>query len=177
MDTSELQLFTRAVDQLTSRCTGTELDAGLDDLGWGDALADDRRAAVAVLFDRQGWANASSNALGRVVADGLGIATASDRAAGAAGDGPLEPPGEAAIVLPPLGRWQPPGAVVGGSLAVRGLGLSASARHPTALVVATTATAGTDVVVRVPTEALAPGPLQGADPALGLVELSGDVPV
>jgi hypothetical protein len=188
MDATELELFTRAVDQVTARSTGAELDAALDDLGWGDALADDRRAAVAVLFDRQGWANASSNALARVVAAGLGIGASGDDSGGEGGDGDDSDGddsggddsdgegGDVAVVLPPLGTWHAPGAIVGESLAVRGLALGSLARHRTAFVVATRSTPGTDVVVAVATAALALRPLQGVDPALGLAEVSADVP-
>jgi hypothetical protein len=161
MDATELELFTRAVTQVTERSTGAELDAALVDLGWGDALADDRRVAVGVLFERLGWANASSSALARVAAEGLGV--------GAGGD--------VAIVLPALGEWRAPGALVGESLVVRGLMLDAS--HATAFVAARSsaaAPAGPEYAVTVATARLAPRPLRGADPALGLVEVSADVP-
>ena len=64
----ELELFERSLAKATSTCTGAELDAALVDLGWHDALTDDRRAAVSLLFELQGRAGATSSALHDVVA-------------------------------------------------------------------------------------------------------------
>ena len=55
------------------RRSGAALDAALDDLGWLDALAADRAAAVSVLFECQGAANATSAALDRLLAAALGL--------------------------------------------------------------------------------------------------------
>ena len=63
----DLELFARSLERATSTCTGAELDAALVDVGWHDALAVDRRAAVSLLFELQGRAGTTSSALHDVV--------------------------------------------------------------------------------------------------------------
>ena len=82
MDRDDLELFARSVDHAASSHTGDALDKALAELGWHDALADDRRAAVSLLFEAQGRAGTTSSALHHVV----GV-----------------------DVLPPLGETAPPG--------------------------------------------------------------------
>jgi hypothetical protein len=74
MDRDERELFGTTLADLTSRHTGAELDAALESLGWAEALADDPEAAVGLLFEHQGAANATSSALDTVVAGKPGIA-------------------------------------------------------------------------------------------------------
>src|SRR5262249_32831111 len=74
-----------------------------------------------------------------------------------------------AVVLPALARWDPPGAVDGDRITVRGLGTAGLGRAGR-LAVAT----GSDLVV------VAPGDLtlqrvEGLDPDLGLVEVTGSL--
>jgi hypothetical protein len=90
MDREELELFRASLQQATSAHTGKALDDALAELGWRDALAADRRAAVATLFDLQGRANSTSSALDMVMADALDV------------DGP--------VALPPLGSLHQPRA-------------------------------------------------------------------
>jgi hypothetical protein len=135
------------------------LDAALADLGWADALAADPATAVSVLFEAQGAANATSAALDQVLAAALDVPDL----------------GAAAIVLPPLRTYDAPGHAGGSSTEVRGLGTAALTRADTAVVVAATG-AGQEALV-VPTGALTMRPVHGLDPALGLVEISGDVEV
>jgi hypothetical protein len=156
MDDAELELLARSVQHATEHHTGGALDAALDGLGWGDALSGDRRAAVAALFECQGRANATSSALARVVADALGLGPA------------------AGVVLPALGQWCPPAEIAGESLAVRGLATAALADGEAAVVVATTG--GADAAVRVATTGLTFRPVAGADPSLGLMEVTATVP-
>jgi alkylation response protein AidB-like acyl-CoA dehydrogenase len=148
MDREELALFRASVGQAVEGHTGKALDDALDELGWRDALAGDRRAAVSTLFELQGKANATSSALDAVVATALGV--------------------DAAVVLPPLGRCHPPGEVVGERVAVRGLGTGALQRRDRAAVVA----AGRLLVID--TTDLTLRAVGGLDPAMGLVEVSGD---
>jgi hypothetical protein len=155
MDDAELELFVGSVRHATESRTGDALDAALDALGWGDALSSDRRAAVSVLFACQGGANATSAALERVVASVLGAA-----------------PGTF-VVLPALGRWQPPATVEGETLAVRGLATAAVARGRTALVVVATGDGASAVTL--PATALALRDIGGVDPSLGLVEVTAAV--
>ena len=99
MNREELELFRASVQQATAGNTGKALDDVLDELGWRDALAAHRHAAVSTLFELQGTANAASSALDIVMATALGV------------DGP--------VVLPPLGSCDQPTA--------RGLGTFAFA--------------------------------------------------
>ena len=76
----------------------------------------------------------------------------------------LDPSVTAAVVLPPLGRSDPPGEVVGEGLVVRGLGTGGLARSKQAVVVAAGGADGPTAVV-VDTVDLAPRPVSGVDPA------------
>ena len=67
MDAADLELFARSIDHATSSHTGESLDKALVELGWHDALVDDRRAAVSLLFEAQGRSGATSSALHHVV--------------------------------------------------------------------------------------------------------------
>ena len=129
MDRDELELFRASLQQATAAHTGKALDDALDELGWWEALAADRRAAVSTLFELQGRANATSSALDVVMADALGV------------EGP--------IALPPVGSLRQPRA--------RGLGTIAFANNKP-----------DGVTVR---------PIAGIDTELGLVEVTGDLPV
>ncbi len=156
MDTAERELFAGAVGRAIETNTDGTLDAALDELGWHDALAADRRVAVSVLFEGQGAANVTSAALDRLLATAL-VPTATG----------------AAVVLPPLRRCDPPGRVDGDWCHVEGLGTAAFARADTAL-----GGSATGAVVRasvVETRRLECRPVRGLDPALGLVEVTGDV--
>ena len=85
----DLELFERSLRSATSTSTGPELDASLEELGWRDALAVDMRAAVSLLFQLQGEANATSSALDQLLAHAIG-----HRGTGApAGVGGLGPAG------------------------------------------------------------------------------------
>jgi len=148
MDGEDLELFERSLRHVTERHSGAELDTALAELGWSDALAIDRRAAVSLLFALQGEAGSTSGALGRVVTTALG----------------LEVDDDTAVVLPDIDHWAPPGTLDGRCLAVKGL-LSVAPR-PRSLVLATKGEAV--VAVTVPTEALSLRPVQGIDPRMAL---------
>jgi hypothetical protein len=145
MDSDELELFRASLQQATASHTGKALDDALEELGWRDALAADRRPAVSTLFEMQGRANATSSALDIVMADALGV--------------------DAAVVLPRLGRVDPPGD---GST-VRGLGTAALQRFDSAAVVV-----GSEVRLVDVTE-LTLRPVDGVDPTIGLLEVSGEM--
>lgn len=154
MDTSDRKLFAQSLRQATELHTGAALDAALYELGWHDALTDDRRDAVSVLFELQGTANVTSSALQAVLAGALGIA-----------------PG-VGVVLPPLGKWHFPGALAGDRLLVQGLAVGAlgagltvawDAKEPMAAVVA-----ADDLDLR---------SIAGIDPALGLVYVTANLPL
>jgi hypothetical protein len=172
MDGEDLELFERSLRHVTERHSGAELDTALAELGWSDALAIDRRAAVSLLFALQGEAGSTSGALGRVVTAALG----------------LEVDADTAVVLPAIDRWAPPGTLDGGRLTVKGLltvdpptptqvdpltPTQVDPRTPTqvdprprSLVLATQGDAV--VAVTIPTEALALRPVQGIDPRMAL---------
>ena len=157
MDGAELELFARTLRRACANRTGAALDAALEEVGWQDALAVDARAAVSMLFELQGEANAASSALDHVVLSGLALETGST----------------AAVVLPPLGGWSPPGALDGTHLHIRGLGTAALANRETALVVARAG--DSEVAVVVTAADLTLRPVRGLDPWLGLVEVTGAV--
>jgi hypothetical protein len=120
-------------------------------------LAVDARAAVSLLFELQGEANAASSALDQVLINGLGLETGS----------------KAGVVLPGLGRWTPPGELDGEHLGIRGLGTAALADRETAVVVARSG--DEEVAVVVPAADLTLRPVRGLDPWLGLVEVAGEI--
>lgn len=155
MEDEERALFARSVAGAVETGGSEDLDRALDDLGWRDALAADRQAAVSLVFDAAGRAHATSSALDWLLAHALGA------------------PEGAAVILPPLRTWAPPGRVATGRCAVDGLGSAALARQSTALLVASSDDGPVALVV--PVEALVVRPLEGIDPDLGLSEVHGDV--
>lgn len=159
MNDAERALFTEVIRGLTVERSGHELDAALGEVGWMDALAEDRPTAVAVLFEAQGGANVTSSGLDHVLATALPVPD-------------LVP---AAVVLPPLRGVEPPGRLAGTTLTVRGLGSATLARHEAVVVVARhdeDEDQGDEAFV-VPISALKAEPVSGIDPGLGLVEISG----
>ncbi len=167
MDAGEQALFAASVRQATAGRSGADLDAALDELGWRDALAADPRVAVATLFEQQGAAGATSSALDAVVLGALG----------------LDPMPGIGVVLPPLGRTDPPGSVAGERLAVAGLGTAGLVGRDRVVVVAAGGPGGPGdpvddgddrcVAAVVDVADLAPRTVHGIDPLLGLVEVSG----
>lgn len=156
MDDAERQLFGQAVRRATETHTGAALDTALAELGWLDALEADPHTAVAVLFDAQGAANVTSSALGQVLRAALGLAT-----------------GQSAVLLPPLGQWDPPARVEAG-LCVNGLGLADLAGADTITVVAE-AELG-QLAVTVSPRTLHLRTVRGMDPSLGPLVVAGEVP-
>jgi hypothetical protein len=61
---SDLELFARS---LAFAVTADDVDTALAELGWPEALADDRRTAVSLLFELQGRAGAASSAIHAVM--------------------------------------------------------------------------------------------------------------
>jgi hypothetical protein len=153
MDVDLLDQFVRGLRHATEDHAGEALDASLEELGWRDAMAHDPRVAVSTLFELQGRANATSSALGQVVAHALGL-----------GDEPET------VVLSPIGQWHPPGALDGHHLRIDGLTLAAGIRD-SALVVASTSES--DVAITVPTSSLQLRQVVGVDPGLGFVQVTG----
>jgi Acyl-CoA dehydrogenase, C-terminal domain len=154
VDGEELALFQQTLRRTINSHNGAALDAALSELGWPEALSADARAAVPALFELQGAANATSSALSWVLAHALAHETA-------------------AVVLPVPGEWSAPGLLEGGRLRVRGVAACGLGARETALVVARSG--GSHVAVEVENASLTRRAVGGADPALGLVELAGEV--
>jgi Acyl-CoA dehydrogenase, C-terminal domain len=159
MDPDDLTLFERSLGDATDRTTGAALDAALDGLGWHDALADDRRAAVSLLFELQGLTGATSSALGQVVTHVLGLADFAESSVEA--------------VLPGVGGCEPPGIVIGDRLRVDGLATPGLADRPSALIVRSKSGEMTAHVV--PTSSLELSSVVGVDPDLGMLRVTGEV--
>lgn len=167
MDTDERALFASTLGALTAEHTGAALDAALAEVGWREALGDDARAAVSLLFEQQGAAAGTSSALDIVLLSALDL--------------PVD--GGVGVVLPALGRTDPPGSAEGEGVAVAGLALGGAA-VPASSRVALRHGATQECVVVVPagegwaaavvaTSDLAVRPVGGLDPDLGLVEVGG----
>jgi Acyl-CoA dehydrogenase, C-terminal domain len=153
MDDEQYLLLGQSLREAVRQHTAAGLDAALAEIGWRDALAAEPRAAVALLFESQGSANATSAALDDVFAHALG-----------------RPP--AATVLPALGRWHAPGRRTDGGLAVCGLATASLRARDTALVVVPEPN-GSHLLVEARTDSLTRRPVRGIDAALGLVEVTG----
>jgi hypothetical protein len=151
----DLELFAASVRRATETATGAELDAALVALGWPDALAADRRAAVSLLFENQGRAGATSSALDWL----LGVALGGEASAGAA------------VVLPPLGRCEAPALSVRELTVVAGVTTSAATRERRVLV----GLEGDEGLARIAVDALESRAVQGLDPALGLSVVRGSI--
>jgi hypothetical protein len=156
MDPDDLDMFERGLREVTARATGAELDAELDELGWVDALDDDERSAVSLLFGLQGQAGVTSSALSLVMGHALGLSD------------------ESMTVLPAIGECVPPGQLDGDRLHVDGLSPAGSADQESILVVACTGH-GTATACTVATADLELLPVIGVDPDLGLLRVTGDV--
>jgi hypothetical protein len=150
----DLLLFERSIEHATSQHTAGALDKALVDLAWQEALSDDPHTAVSLLFTFQGLANATSSALDQVITSAL------DR------------PGTA-IVLPAVGRCEPPGTLHDDVLCVRGLCTAALNDATTVLVVA--GSDETHVSFEVNAASLKQRRVRGLDPSLSLVEVEGQI--
>jgi hypothetical protein len=156
MDADERALFETSIKAASSGADGAALDRALAELGWHEALLADPRVAVASLFEALGATNSTASILGSVLGSAL------EATAG--------PP--VAAILPGLGRWQAPGRLTGGNLAVGGVGTASLAGSATAWVVA--GSGENTVVVEVATSDLSLRSVVGVDPLFGLVEVTGE---
>ncbi len=161
MDADDRALFAQTLRALTEQHTGSELDKALGELGWHDALEDDRRDAVELLFELQGKAGTTSTALDDVLARALGVVSG------------------AAIVLPPLGGYGHPCRAAGGRLQVHGVATGALANRGEAVLAWADAGDGgappQTWMAEVTAELLGWRPVTGIDPTLGLIEVTADL--
>jgi hypothetical protein len=156
IEAAELSLLDAALRRATSTSSGAALDAALAEVGWSEALQVAAEPAIRLLFAAQGQTGATSDALAVVLSAGLG-----------------QSPPTAAVVLPPPGSSSPPATLRGDRAEVRGL-VTASAAAGQTLLVAAQADEGGDVLLSLPTAQLDLRNVSGLDPALGLVEVTGE---
>jgi hypothetical protein len=149
MEAAERELFAKGIQHAMSIASGPDLDRALDALGWQDALALDPAPTIAMLFEQQGAARATSSALDVVMATALGV----------------ELDGSTAVVLPALGSVVEPGTI---ALEVRGLATASLTDRTRALIVS-----GDGLAHTVDTAALTTRAVHGIDPRLGLIEVTG----
>jgi hypothetical protein len=150
IDAAGRELFERGIGHALDQHTRDAVDAALAELGWHDALAADQHAAVSILFRRQGEASATSSALHWLLANSLGV--------------------DGAVMLPALGRWDPPGEVEGTRLRVNGLAHQSIDDR----VVVVASANDKDVAFDVPAADLVLRPVHGVDPQLGLLQVTGE---
>lgn len=148
MDAAERSLLTSTIQTAIAGAPTTE--SGIDDvlvgLGWTEMLASEPRDAVEIVFGALGAHVATAGALDDVLMSALG----------------LEPRADAAVVLPPFGRWDAPGRVDGDRLHAVGLG---TRRASTAKRLVVVGVAGVDVHVATVNAADAEiTPISGIDP-------------
>lgn len=157
MDADDLALFERSLRSAAARAADSSFDAALDELGFYDALYVDERAAVETLFSIQGSEHVSSDALCRV----LGHA--------------IDPERPASVLLPAPGAIAPPGAISDDVVRVAGLARASLVDAGTMSLVARGA--GGNVLLSVGADDLTVRSVDGIDPELGLVEVTGTVVV
>jgi Acyl-CoA dehydrogenase, C-terminal domain len=176
MEQADLELFAAGIRDVTASRHGAALDAALREMGWLDALEEDRSAAVSVFFGCQGETNTTSSVLERVLVHALGLGAGSRSK-------PTDVDGDLGVVLPALRTTDAPGRLAGGRCEVRGLALAGLAERGRALVVAADADgegsgesgAGRSRAVVTPVGALELRAVGGIDPSLALVEVRGEV--
>ncbi len=154
MDAQDRLLLRESLRRLTEQHTAAALDDALTRLGWHDALEDEPRDAVGLLFELQGRAGTTSAALDDVLARVLGVASG------------------AAILLPPLGIPGPPARVAGQSFHIEGV--ATRALHDRGRAVIAFEQDGTQLA-EIAADDLECRPVTGIDPELGLIEVSAEI--
>jgi alkylation response protein AidB-like acyl-CoA dehydrogenase len=139
--------FADAVERATASLSGPELEAALEEIGWRDALPDYPADAVAILFESQGRARATTSALDAVLAEAGGVRASR-------------------LVLPALSDTAAPGTLGPNGLVLDGLALPGIEQADEVVVVAST-DAGPRAVT-VSTSALTLEPVRGMDATFGL---------
>lgn len=176
MDGTEAALLERGLRHAAANLSGAELDQALAGLGWPEAVDADARTAVTMLFSLQGEANTDSAALDHLLATAtLGRAGTELARVAVAGDGAAA---TVAVALPAPGRAETAGRVTGDHCRVDGIATAVARRRQRLLVIADAEGGRRDVeAVVLDVAALDRRPVEGLDPALGLVRLGGEAPV
>ena len=152
MEADELELLDKSVRHALA--SAPDADDALEGIGWSDVLAAEPRDAVSVVFTALGDLHAVASALDDVLLDALGALASG------------------AVALPAFGRWDPPGTMHHGLLAVDGLALARVSRRGT---VAVPARDGEHVVLAiVPTDVVERTAVAGLSPELCLSHLRAD---
>jgi hypothetical protein len=155
MDAAERTLLEDAV----RAALGTDdasADEQLAELGWLDMLAAEPRDAIAVVFEALGVTNRAATTLDDVVASALGV----------------QPRPDLAVLFPPFGAWDPPGAIANDHAHAVGL---ATARVTTARDLLVVCRDGPALrALSVPTSAAEARAVHGIDPGAGFHVVSAD---
>lgn len=154
MDAEDRRLFEDALSKITASSSGPALDSALADLGWAEALDEDRPTAVSLLFELQGKENVTSSSLDVLLAHALGVDVTAP-----------------VVMLSRAGAYDSPAATSSGRVTGRGLARvsGGDGGGGDLLVVAG------DVVLAVPLAETSARPIAGMDPDLGLAEIFVDV--
>ena len=154
IDADERALLEESVRSALARADGgASADALLEQLGWRELLDADPRAAVEIVFDALGRANAAAALLDDVLAAALGA----------------EPRAELAVLLPRFAAWDAPGRVSGDHVEAFGLATARTDRAGELLVVCAADEQVLSAVV--PLALVQRGAVRGIDPDAGLREL------
>ena len=157
----ERELLARTLSQAVESATrapnsAEALDSTLREVGWRHALDDDPQTAVTLLLELQGGACVTSSALDAVLTLSLGGDASTD----------------VSVILPVIGRTDPPGRQSDDGMSARGLATS-MVRHARIAWVMCEGNEGS-VCVAVPTEELTLCAVRGLDPDLGLTEVTAE---
>jgi hypothetical protein len=151
IEADERALLEESVRAALARAGGAvPADALLEQLGWRELLDADPRAAVEIVFDALGRANAAAALLDDVLAAALGA----------------KPRADLAVLLPRFGAWDAPGRVSGERVEAHGLATSRADRAGELLVVC--AAQAELRAASVPTALAQVSAVRGIDPDAGL---------
>jgi hypothetical protein len=153
LDADVVEMLDGSLRHVLTDPSPTPLTERLEELGWGEVVADNPPAALGLLFDLKGRTLSPADALGPQLAA---------RLAELSGDPSLA--GIGVTLESPLG----PSVLADGGLSVDALMLSAAAHTSAAVLVA-------DRLAIVPTARLGVSPLHGVDDSLALGRLTGVV--
>jgi hypothetical protein len=154
VDEQEIELVRTSIRGVLADESGGALPDRLRALGWDELLAGDPAIAVGVLFEEQGRSLVTSRALDEVVAAALGIELGTGLA--------LAHPALAQVDRAPGATGRVDGLVLAGL-------------PPHAEIVVVTAEDPSPVWQTVGVDALDARPIEGFDPALGLVSVAGEI--
>ncbi len=155
IDEYERDLLERGLRAALERHTDVAIDEALYELGWYEAMRDDPRTAISVLFELYGELNASSS-LDSVMAS---VLRRGDRVA--------------AVMLPMFGSLDPPGERHGDTLIIHGI-IGRTIQGAEHAIVASRSGSRTEIHT-VMTDELDRHRITGIDPGLGWFEVAGTI--